>query len=38
VVHRTLSGAPGQTPNEQATLGNSMGTLHYNSPNYLVCT
>jgi hypothetical protein len=25
-------------PNEQATLGNSMGSLRYNSPDCLVCT
>jgi hypothetical protein len=37
LAHRTLSGAPGP-PNEQATLGNSLGLLRYNSPDYLVCT
>jgi hypothetical protein len=38
VAHRTLSGAPGQAANEQAILGNFMGTLRYNSPDCLVCT
>jgi hypothetical protein len=38
VAHRTLSGAPGPRPNEQATIGNSLGALRYNSPDCPVCT
>jgi hypothetical protein len=38
VAHRTLSGAPGPRPNKHATLGNSMGTLRYNSLDCPVCT
>jgi hypothetical protein len=38
VAHQTLSGAPGQVPNEQDTPGNSLGVLRYNSPDCLVCT
>jgi hypothetical protein len=37
-VHRTVSGAPGQAPNEQATLGFSQGALHYNSSDCPMCT
>jgi hypothetical protein len=37
-VHRTLSGAPGPRPSEQATLGFLLGALHYNSPDCPVCT
>jgi hypothetical protein len=38
VAHQTLSGAPGQVPNEQDALGNSLGALRYKSPDCLVCT
>jgi hypothetical protein len=38
MAHWTLSGAPGQAPNEQATLGNSLGALRYNSLDCPVCT
>jgi hypothetical protein len=31
VAHRTLSGAPGPRPNEQATLEIPLGVLCYNS-------
>jgi hypothetical protein len=37
-VHPTLYGAPGQPTNEQATLGNSLGSLRYNSLDCPVCT
>jgi hypothetical protein len=33
-----VSGAPGQGPNEHATLGFLLGVLCYNSPDCLVCT
>jgi hypothetical protein len=33
VAHRTVSGAPDQAANEQATLENFMGALRYNSPD-----
>jgi hypothetical protein len=38
VAHQTLSGAPGPGANEPATLGNSLGSLRYNSPDCPVCT
>jgi hypothetical protein len=31
MAHRTLSGAPGPSASELATLGNSLGLLRYNS-------
>jgi hypothetical protein len=37
VAHRTVSGAPGRAPREQATLGFSQGALCYNSPDCPVC-
>jgi hypothetical protein len=33
LAHRTVSGAPGRTEGEPATLRNSRGALHYNSPD-----
>jgi hypothetical protein len=33
VCQRTVSGAPGHTTDELATLRNSRGALHYNSPH-----
>jgi hypothetical protein len=33
LVHQKVSGVPDQAPNEQATLGNSLGALRYNSPD-----
>jgi hypothetical protein len=33
LAHRTVSGAPGRTADEPATLGNSRGALYYNSPD-----
>jgi hypothetical protein len=39
IIHRTIRCAPpGQRANEQTTLGNSLGTLHYNLPDSPVCT
>jgi hypothetical protein len=38
MAHRTVSGAPGPSAIELATLRNSPGALRYNSPDCPVCT